>query len=280
MPTLLAQGALNAQLGALEGRRAPQGSGGGGGSGRNADQAAQSSGLSGVNSSQSVRIVAPGVPDNFGSGPGPSNRNPNDTIVDGAEQRQPGRADDDRAVQDVRQQQPCNRRQRRQQPLPTQPLPTPPLPPPPTQVPTVGQRNAQPTGRRQPPSQPAADGNCDICWRHGRYRERPSDRHRQLSERVELRPERRNRHRELPGGELPGRHSRWPRRDVFNSHGNPVEQSTHRKLELNGIFFGSGSQPAYQFGNFNITSTNSGNYSAIRRLRRRKALASGAAGRR
>ena len=81
MPTLLPQGALNAQLGALEGRRAPQGSGGGGGSGRNADQAAQSSGLSGVNSSQSVRIVAPGVPDNFGSGPGPRNRNPNDTVV-------------------------------------------------------------------------------------------------------------------------------------------------------------------------------------------------------
>jgi hypothetical protein len=43
MPTILAQGALNAQLGALEGRRAPQGGGGGGGGGRNADQAAQSS---------------------------------------------------------------------------------------------------------------------------------------------------------------------------------------------------------------------------------------------
>ena len=63
MPTLLAQGALNAQLAALEGRRTPQGSGGGGGSGRNADQAAQSSGFSSVNSSQSVRIIAPGVPD-------------------------------------------------------------------------------------------------------------------------------------------------------------------------------------------------------------------------
>ena len=81
MPTLLAQGALNAQLSALEGRRTPQGSGGGGGSGRNADQAAQSSGFSSVNSSQSVRIIAPGVPDSFGSGPGPNNRNPNDTIL-------------------------------------------------------------------------------------------------------------------------------------------------------------------------------------------------------
>jgi FecR-like protein len=82
LPTLLAQGALNAQLAALEGgRRGSQGSGGSGSGGRNPDQVAQSSGLSGVNSSQSVRIVAPGVPENFGSGPGPRNRNPNDTIV-------------------------------------------------------------------------------------------------------------------------------------------------------------------------------------------------------
>ena len=83
LPTILAQGALNAQLAALEGgRRGSQSSGGGsGGGGRNPDQVAQSSGLSGVNSSQSVRIVAPGVPDNFGSGPGPRNRNPNDTVV-------------------------------------------------------------------------------------------------------------------------------------------------------------------------------------------------------
>jgi hypothetical protein len=82
LPTILAQGALNAQLAALEGgRRSSQGSGGSSGGGRNADQVAQSSGLSGINSGQSVRIVAPGVPDNFGSGPGPRNRNPNDTIV-------------------------------------------------------------------------------------------------------------------------------------------------------------------------------------------------------
>jgi hypothetical protein len=81
LPTILAQGALNAQLAALEGgRRSGQGSGGGSGA-RNPDQVAQSSGLSGVNSSQSVRIIAPGVPDNFGSGPGPRNRNPNDTVL-------------------------------------------------------------------------------------------------------------------------------------------------------------------------------------------------------
>ena len=82
LPMMLAQGALNAQLGALEGRRAPQSSSSGGASGtRSPDQVAQTSGLSMANSSQSVRIVAPGVPDNFGSGPGPRNRNANETIV-------------------------------------------------------------------------------------------------------------------------------------------------------------------------------------------------------
>jgi hypothetical protein len=81
LPTILAQGALNAQLAALEGGRRGSQSSGGGSGGRNPDQVAQSSGLSGINSSQSVRIVAPGVPDNFGSGPGPRNRNPNDTVV-------------------------------------------------------------------------------------------------------------------------------------------------------------------------------------------------------
>ena len=86
LPTILAQGALSTQLASLEGRSGGQSGGGsaigsGGGGGRTPAQVAESSGLSGVNSSQSVRIVAPGVPDNFGSGPGPRNRNPNDTVV-------------------------------------------------------------------------------------------------------------------------------------------------------------------------------------------------------
>ena len=43
----------------------------------------------------------------------------------------------------------------------------------------------------------------------------------------------------------------------------PIQSNnTNRKLQLNGTFFGSGSQPGFQVGNFNITSTNSGNYSA------------------
>jgi hypothetical protein len=84
LPTLLARGALNTQLASLEGRGGSQSrsesSSASGGGARGPDQVALSSGLSAVNSTQSVRIVAPGVPDNFGSGPGPRSRNPNDTI--------------------------------------------------------------------------------------------------------------------------------------------------------------------------------------------------------
>ena len=85
LPQIIAKGALNGQLGQLEGRPASGGGPGGGsaaagGGSRAPDQMAQSSGLSRTNSGQPVRIVAPGM-DSFGSGPGPRNRNPNDTIV-------------------------------------------------------------------------------------------------------------------------------------------------------------------------------------------------------
>ena len=166
---------------ALEGRRTPQGSGGGGGSGRNADQAAQSSGFSSVNSSQSVRIIAPGVPDSFGSGPGPNNRNPNDTILTALSNANQA-VQTTTAVQDFRQQQPVQ-----QAATPTQPLPTPATDDAATDdAATAATADAgtdlpawNPSADRSPsPSQPAADSNCDLCRRHGRHRERPYDRHR------------------------------------------------------------------------------------------------------
>ena len=49
---------------------------------------------------------------------------------------------------------------------------------------------------------------------------------------------------------------------AFTTQAPIQSNNTDRKLQLNGTFFGSGSQPAYQIGAFNITSTNSGNYSA------------------
>ena len=245
MPTILAQGALTAQLGALEGRSAPQGSSGGGSSGRNADQIAQGSGLLGVNSGQSVRIVAPGVPDKFGSGPGPNNRNPNETIstaLSNANQLQQTTT----AAQDVRQQQQA------------QP-PAPPLPPPPTSFPTGGQP-APPPGSPAVPNLPqtgtvtytgtmvgtanglpASTGNYQNAWNFG-----------QNAGTVTANFQGAN----FQGSTVGGRGGTFSTPTAIQSSNNP------RKLELNGAFFGSGSQPAYQVGNFNITSTNSGNYNA------------------
>ncbi len=236
MPTILAQGALNAQLSALEGRRAPA-SGGGGGSGRNADQAAQGSGLSAVNSGQSVRIVAPGVPDNFGSGPGPNSRNPNDTILTAlsdANQSQQTTI----AVQQQRQQQ-------QQQQVETPPDPA-----------------ASPA---------AADGNCHILRRDGRCREWPHDVHRQLPKRVELRPECRNRHRELPGSELPGSHSWRPWGDVLDSPGHPGEQPTSQAGAERCLL--RAGQPAWLPGRLlQHHQHQPRQLQRLRRLRRRKAL--------
>ena len=160
MPTMLAQGALNAQLGALEGRRAAQGSSGGGGSGRSPDNVAQSSGLSGVNSGQSVRIVAP---DNFGSGPGPRNFNPNDTILTALSNANQA-VQTTTAVQDVKQQQP----QQQVQTLTPTPTPTltPPLPPAPTSFPTsfpTGGGGQPPPGHR-----PQAVRQSSTCRRRER----------------------------------------------------------------------------------------------------------------
>ena len=253
MPTILAQGALNAQLGALEGRRAPQGSGGGGGSGRNADQAAQSSGFSSVNSSQSVRIVAPGVPDNFGSGPGPRNLNPNDTLVTALSNANQA-VQTTTVVLDVRQQQ-----QQQQQAA----MPAPPLPPPPTSFPT-----SFPGGETQPPPpQPAvpnlpqtggatyagvmvglvnghtiSTGGYNSTWNFS-----------QRSGTFNATFQGAN----FQGGIAGGPQGTFSTPTAIQSNNQP------RQLQVPiGGFFGPGGQPDYQAGKFNITSTNSGNYNA------------------
>ena len=249
VPTILAQGALNAQLGALEGRSAPQGSSGGGSSGRNADQVALGSGLSGVNSGQSVRIVAPGVSDKFGSGPGPNNRSPNETIttaLSNANQLQQTTT----AAQDARQQQQAH-------------PPAPPLPPPPTSFPPsfpTGGQPAPPPGSPAVPNLPqtgtvtyagpmvgianglpASTGSYQNAWNFG-----------QNAGTVTANFQGAN----FQGSTVGGRGGTFSTPTAIQSGNNP------RKLELNGAFFGSGSQPAYQVGNFNITSTNGGNYNA------------------
>ena len=250
LPTLLAQGALNAQLGALEGRRAPQGSGGGSsGGGRNADQVAQSSGLSGVNSSQSVRIVAPGVPDNFGSGPGPRNRNPNDTVVTALSNANFG-VQQNIALQDQRQQQAA--------------APAPPLPPAPTSFPT-----SFPGGGEQPPlPQPAipnppqtgratysgvmaglvnghttSTGSYQSTWSFGQRTGTFNAAFQGAN---------------FQGGIVGGPQGTFSTPTAIQSNNQP------RQLQVPvGGFFGPRGQPDYQAGEFNVTGTNSGNYNAV-----------------
>jgi hypothetical protein len=251
MPTLLAQGALNAQLGALEGRRAPA-SGGGGGSGRNADQAAQSSGLSGVNSGQSVRIVAPGG-DNFGSGPGPRNRNPNDTLVTALSNANQS-FQTTTAVQTVQQ---SVREGGQQQQT------TPPLPPPPTSFPTSFPGGESPPTPVQPPvpNLPQTGGATysgimvGLVNGHtistGSYQSTWNFAQRSGTFGANFQGA------TFQGGIAGGARGTFSTPTAIQSNNQP------RQLQVNGAFFGPGSQPDYQAGNFGINSTNSGNYSAI-----------------
>ena len=253
LPTIMAQGALNAQLSALEGRRAPQ-SGGGGGSGRNADQAAQSSGLSAVNSGQSVRIVAPGV-DNFGSGPGPNNRNPNDTTLTALSN----------ANQGVQSQTGLQLQQQQQQLQQQAAAPTPPLPPPPTSIPTSfpggGGTGQSPTSQPAVPNLPQtggatyagtmvglvnghtiSTGSYQSTWNFG-----------QRAGSFNATFQGANFNGNITGG--PG--------GTFSTSSAIPASNQPRQLQVNGGFFGPGGQPAYQAGNFGITATNSGNYNAV-----------------
>jgi hypothetical protein len=111
-PTLLTQGALAAQLSQLEGRSGSSGSGsssgtGGGGAAGNrgaVDLAAQSSGFTNSNSSQPLRVIGLRPNDAFGSGPGPVNRNPNDTVPTALSQTNQ-QQQQQQAVQDLRAEQ-------------------------------------------------------------------------------------------------------------------------------------------------------------------------------
>jgi hypothetical protein len=243
MPTILAQGALNAQLGALEGRRAPQGGGGSVSGGRNPDQVAQSSGLSGVNSSQSVRIVAPGAPDNFGSGPGPRNRNPNDTLVTAlsdtnlSQQTTP-------AVQEAKQQQ--------LQPQQQAETPVPPLPPPPTQItPTTG-----PGPSPQDPTRPPITSLPNIgtvtyagdMWgaANGRFATGTYQNAWNFASRSG------NFTATFDGARYQGMMFSNGNSGTFNTRGPVASSNTNRQMEAIGAFFGREKTPDAQFGYFNV----------------------------
>jgi hypothetical protein len=73
--TQLTKGQLNALLGQFEGSKKGGSQGGG-----NADQSAQNSGFSNTNSGKGTNVDG-SKGDRFGSGPGPRNRNPSDTVT-------------------------------------------------------------------------------------------------------------------------------------------------------------------------------------------------------
>ena len=188
MPTILAQGALNAQLGALEGRRAPAGQR------RWRRQRTQPRpGRSEFRSfGRQLRPVGAhrgaGRAGQFRLRPGPAQPQSQRHGRDGAEQRQPGACSTTTAVQDqraaadssssrrrTRRRRLCRHRRRQF----------------PTSFPGGGSSRRRRTAPGSPPvlNLPQT-GTRDIRWRHGRARERPFDLYRQLSERLELRPER------------------------------------------------------------------------------------------
>ena len=239
MPTLLAQGALNAQLAALEGRRTPQGSGGGG---RNADQAAQSSGFSSVNSGQSV------VPDSFGSG----NRNFNDTIVTALSNANQ-RVTTTTAAQDVRPQ-PQPQPQLQQQagtPAPAPPLPPPPTPFP-TPVPTGGGPQQQPGQPPAPPipnlPQPGTATYAGGMWglANGRFATGTYQNSWNFGSRSG------NFSATFDGAQFKGTTVANGNSRTFNTRGPVASSNTNRQIELNGAFLGQGTQPEAQAGLFGV----------------------------
>jgi hypothetical protein len=258
LPAILAQGALNGQLGALEGRRAPQSSSGGGGSGRSPDNVAQTSGLSSVNSSQSVRIVAPGVPDNFGSGPGPRNRNPNDTIVNVI-----SNSATPTISSPVVQEQALVIRQQIDPPVAPAPAPAPALPPPPTSFPVSfpggGDQkppSPQPQVTNLPQTGSVSYGGVMVGVVNGHSISTGS-----YSSNWSFGQRAGTFTANFQGANFQGNIAGGPR-GTFSTPTAIQANNQPRELRVNGGFFGPGGQPDYQAGNFNINATNRGNYSA------------------
>jgi hypothetical protein len=240
---LIGQGALNGQLGQLEGRRGGTGnrSGGGGGSGRGADQVAQTSGFSNVNSNQSVRIIGPDSPDNFGSGPGPRNRNASETVVT--------------ALSNANQ---LGQQTQAQQQLQQQAFV--PLPPPPTQVPVAGPGNtpppvgAPPPGTTPPIALPTTGSATFVGGMVGYVNGNPRN--------IDVGSYSSTWNFASNTGRVSARFGDTNFQGNMTGAGrsfgttSPIQASNGRKLDLNGSFFGLNSQ--YQFGSFNVTSTPNG----------------------
>jgi hypothetical protein len=245
-PVLVPVGGMNGSLAKLEGKPSPSGnsgSGGGGGSGNNADQSLKSSGFSAVNSSQAPRIIAPGVADNFGSGPGGRNRNPNETFVTvltnanhGQQQQQAVQA----AVQRLQEQQVQLQQQ----------LAATPLPAPPSVIPPVAGPAAPPAGTPQTFNLPPAGtvtytgqtinsaggvaGNYQNVWNF-------ASRNGQFTATFD-------------GARFQGDTFGNGNSGTFNTRGPVQSSNTNRSITLNGGFYtlGNAATPQFQAGSLNV----------------------------
>jgi hypothetical protein len=266
LPTILAHGALNGQLGQLEGRRVGPGnaaaptSTGGAGSAVNADQLARTSGFSNTNSSQPVRIIAPGTPDNFGSGPGPRARNPNETIVTAISNTNQS-IQSTQAVQQLQQQQQqqqIDQQIAQQQAVILQPA----LPPPPAAVPVFnsggGSSSTTVPSPDTPPNinLPQTGVATYIGPMFGTANNRLADGTYQNAWNFSTRSG--NLTATFDGAQFQGRTVGTAQgfqtpNAISSSTAGQTNTSGSRSLSLSGNFFGSGSTPQYQAGSFNVT---------------------------
>ena len=125
----------------------------------------------------------------------------------------------------------------------------------PTSFPTGGAQPAERPGSRPiRQSQPAADGNRDTtsakcsALANGRRSPPAPIRMPGTSTREAASSRRRSTDARLPGHDL------RQRQQQYFQHPRPSRSraTRNRQMELNGAFFGRGSQPDYQFGSFNV----------------------------
>jgi hypothetical protein len=246
---LVPTGAMNGPLAKLEGKPTPSGNpgrGSGGGSGTNADQSLSSSGFSAVNSNQAPRIIAPGIPDNFGSGPGPRNRNASEAIATVLTNANQG-VQQQFAVQDQRQQQAIQQQQAAVVP-PVVPLPEPPNAQGPTTTP-VGPLPGQPPGP-QPTNLPTTGTVTYVGNMYGAANGRLAG--GDYSNAWNFNTRSGNFTATFDGARFQGTTVQNGNSVTYNTRGPVGSSNTNRQLELNGAFYGRGSQPQYQFGFFNV----------------------------
>ncbi len=247
-PVLAPPGVFNGPLAQLEGRPSPSGnssSGGGGGAGKNADQALGASGFSTVNSNQAPRIVGPGVPDNFGSGPGGRNRNPNETFVTVLTNANQGQQQQ-QAVQAAAQLVEARTQQLQQQ---VQQLAATPLPAPPSVIqPISNQGTAGPaTGTPQTFNLPTTGtvtytgetlgfnglrGFYQNAWNFGAGSGQFTA--------------------TFDGARFQGDTFANGNSGTFNTRGPVASSNTNRSINLNGAFYGRTNVPEFQVGSFGV----------------------------